>query len=85
MFEVINNANSPLYRSDDVGEQRTVDRDVWNVELCGNHEMRRVFRDYVVFENYLCSWLFPFATIHATEQLQNDAQCIFNFSDCPNS
>jgi hypothetical protein len=54
--------------------------EIWNAGLCANHELRSVFRDYVVLENHLFSWLLPYSTHYA--QLHGwSEECMYQFID----
>eukprot|EP00475_Leptophrys_vorax_P038236 TRINITY_DN6707_c0_g1_i1.p1 TRINITY_DN6707_c0_g1~~TRINITY_DN6707_c0_g1_i1.p1 ORF type:complete len:850 (-),score=156.89 TRINITY_DN6707_c0_g1_i1:95-2617(-) len=52
--------------------------EIWNAGLCGNHEMRSMFRDYVVLENHLFSWLIPYSSYRMKLRGWSE-KCLFNF------
>eukprot|EP00475_Leptophrys_vorax_P042705 TRINITY_DN80535_c0_g1_i1.p2 TRINITY_DN80535_c0_g1~~TRINITY_DN80535_c0_g1_i1.p2 ORF type:complete len:353 (-),score=67.36 TRINITY_DN80535_c0_g1_i1:1231-2226(-) len=66
-FEIISNAVAELDFPND---------EIWNAGICGNHEMRDLFRDYVVLENHLFSWLMP-----SLRSFADDPSCVFSFLD----
>jgi hypothetical protein len=83
LFKIVDAVIEPIL----VARGKTSLLDIWSAGLCGNHEMRRMFRDYVLLESALFQWLRPFLLTEG-RNLGWDTTCLVDFnhpeqtSDC---